>query len=119
MATRALDRPTTPQAQAASRLAADGPSCGAPLVLRQHRQTGGLLTGCSASPGCAFAAPHDPCVQTRSLGVAHAVQTLTTQVIQGQVEAQRQVAAERAMLDRTVRQLMALAPPDRWPDTPL
>jgi len=51
--------------------------------------------------------------------VAHAVQTLTTQVIQGQVEAQRQVAAERAMLDRTVRQLMALAPPDRWPDTPL
>src|SRR6266566_3636389 len=29
------------------------------------------------------------------------------------------VAPERAMLDRTVRQLMALAPPDRWPDTPL
>jgi hypothetical protein len=29
------------------------------------------------------------------------------------------MAAERATLDRTVRQLIALAHPDRWPDTPL
>ena len=39
--------------------------------------------------------------------------------VQAQVETQRQVAAERAALDRTVRQLIALAHPDRWPDTPL
>jgi len=29
------------------------------------------------------------------------------------------VAAERATRDRTVRQRLALAHPDRWPDTPL
>ena len=55
---------------------------------------------------------------------------LTTQVAQVQTEAQRQRAqaqadalrqgaAERATLDRSVRQLIALAHPDRWPDTPL
>ena len=47
---------------------------------------------------------------------AHALATPAGHV---QAEAQRQVAAERAILDRTVRQLMALAHPDRWPDTPL
>ena len=34
-----------------------------------------------------------------------------------QAETQRHVAAERAALDRTVRHLIALAHPDRWPDT--
>ena len=36
-----------------------------------------------------------------------------------QTEDQRQVAAERAILARPVRQCMALAPPDRCLDTPL
>ena len=36
-----------------------------------------------------------------------------------QAEAPLQVTAERATLHRTVRQLIALAHPDRWPDTPL
>ena len=31
----------------------------------------------------------------------------------------RQMSAERAALERTVRQLIALAHPDRWPETPL
>ena len=119
MATLTLDLPDGPQPQAAYRLAADCPHCGAPLVLRQNRQTGVLFTGCSAYPGCAFAEPHDPRVQTLSAGVVQAVHTLATQVVQAQAEAQRQVAAERATLDRTVRQLIALAHPDRWPDTPL
>jgi len=69
-------------------------------------------------------------VQTLSTGVVQAVHTLATQVVQvqtearrqvahAQAEAQRQVAAERATLDRTVRQLIALAHPDPWPDNPL
>ena len=127
MATLTIDLPDMPRSQVAYRLAADCPSCGAPLVLRQNRQTGVLLTGCSAYPSCAFAEPHDPRVQTLSTG---AVQALATQVVQAQAEAQRQlaqaqadaqwhVAAERVTLDRTVRQLIALAHPDRWPDTPL
>src|SRR6266702_3642760 len=130
MATLTIELPETPQAQAAYRLAADCPHCGAPLVLRQNRQTGALFTGCSAYPGCAFTEPHDARVQTLSTGVVQAVQTLATQVVQvqaearrqvadAQVEAQRQMAAERATLERTVRQLIALAHPDRWPDTPL
>jgi Topoisomerase DNA binding C4 zinc finger len=130
MATLTIDLPDVSRPQAAYRLAADCPSCGAPLVLRQNRQTGVLLTGCSASPNCAFAEPHDPRVQTLSTGVVQAVQALVTQVAQVQAEAQRQlaqaqadaqrhVAAERATLERTVRQLMALAHPDRWPETPL
>ena len=41
------------------------------------------------------------------------------QVAQAQAEVQRQVAAERARLERAVRQLIALAHPDRWPETPL
>jgi hypothetical protein len=104
--------------------------CSAPLVLRQNRQTGALFTGCSASPGCAFREPHDPRVQILSVGVVQAVQTLATQVgqaqtaaqpqlAQAQAEAQRQRAAERATLDRSMRQLIALAHPDRRPDTPL
>jgi hypothetical protein len=99
-------------------------------VVRQNRQTGALFTGCSAYPGCAFTEPHDPCVQALSTGIVQAVQTLTMQVVevqaearrqvaQAQAEAQRQVAAERTTLERTVRQLIALAHPDRWPDTPL
>src|SRR6266571_5070380 len=100
MATLTLELPETPQAQPAYRVAADCPHCGAPLVLRQNRQTGALFTGCSAYPGCAFTEPHDARVQTLSTGLVQAVQTLAT-------------------LDRTVRQLIALAPPDRWPDTPL
>src|SRR2546422_10974380 len=130
MATLTLELPETPQAQAAYRLAADCPHCGASLVLRQNRQTGALFTGCSAYPGCAFTEPHDARVQTLSMGLVQAVETLATQVVQAQAvarrqvahaqaEAQRQVAAERATLERTVRQLIALAHPDRWPDTPL
>jgi hypothetical protein len=38
-------------------------------------------------------------------------------VAPAQAETQRHVAAERATLDRTVRQRIALAHPDRWPDT--
>jgi hypothetical protein len=41
------------------------------------------------------------------------------QVAEAQAESQRQLAAERATLERTVRQLIALAHPDRWPGTPL
>ena len=130
MATLTLDLPEAPRAQAAYRLAADCPCCGAPLVLRQNRQTEALFTGCSAYPHCAFTEPHDPRVQVLGTGVAQAVQALTTQVAHMQTEARRQVAhaqadaqrhvaAERATLDRTVRQLIALAHPDRWPDTPL
>lgn len=130
MATLTLDLPEVPRPQAAYRLAADCPRCGAPLVLRQNRQTGARFTGCSAYPGCAFAEPHDPRVQALSTAVVQAVQTLATQVAQMQTEVQRQrahlqaevqrqVAAERATLDRTVRQLIALAHPDRWPETPL
>ena len=130
MATLTIELPETPQAQPTYRVAADCPHCGAPLVLRQNRQTGALFTGCSAYPGCAFTEPHDSRVQTLSTGLVQAVQTLATQVGQAQVEArrqvaeaqaesQRQLAAERATLDRTVRQLIALAHPDRWPDTPL
>ena len=128
MATLTLELPETPQAQAAYRLAADCPHCGAPLVLRQNRQTGALFTGCSAYPGCAFTEPHDARVQALSTGLVQAVQTLATQVVQAQArrlvaetqtETQRQLAAERATLERTVRQLIALAHPDRWPDTPL
>jgi GAF domain-containing protein len=121
-----LDLPETPQAQPAYRLAADCPHCGAPLVLRQNRQTGALFTGCSAYPSCAFTEPHDARVQTLSTGLVQAVQRLATQVVQAQAEARRQVAEaqaesqrQRAALDRAVRQLIALAHPDRWPDTPL
>ena len=64
MATLTLDLPEAPRAQAAYRLAADCPRCGAPLVLRQNRQSAALFTGCSAYPSCAFAEPHDPRVQT-------------------------------------------------------
>ena len=130
MAPLTIDLPEAPQAQPAYRLAADCPRCGAPLVLRQNRHTSELFTGCSGYPGCGFTEPHDPRVQTLSTGVARAVHALATQVAQVQTEAQRQVAlalaetqrqvaAERATLDRTVRQLIALAHPDRWPDNPL
>ena len=130
MATLSLDLPEAPRAQAAYRLAADCPRCGAPLVLRQNRQTATMFTGCSAYPSCTFAEPHDPRVQALSTEVAQAVQALATQVAQvhaearrqvahAQADAQRHVAAEWATLDRTVRQLIALAHPDRWPDTPL
>ena len=130
MATLTLDLPEAPRAQAAYRLATDCPCCGAPLVLRQNRQTAALFTGCSVYPSCPFSEPHDPRVQTLASQVVQAVQALATQVAQVQTEARRQVAhaqadaqrhmaAERATLDRTVRQLIALAHPDRWPDTPL
>src|SRR5712691_183143 len=130
MATLTIELPETPQAQTASRLAADCPHCRAPLVLRQNRQTGALFTGCSAYPSCAFSEPHDPRVQSPSTAVVQAVPVLATQEAQVQTEAQRQRAqaqadalrqgaAERATLDRSVRQLIALAHPDRWPDTPL
>ena len=51
--------------------------------------------------------------------MVQAIHALATQMVQVQTEARRQVVAERATLDRTVRQLIALAHPDRWPDTPL
>jgi hypothetical protein len=119
MATLTIDLPDGPRPQAAYRLAADCPRCGAPLVLRQNRQSGALFTGCSAYPGCTFSEPHDPRVQTLSTGVVRAVEALATQVAQSQAAAQRHAAAERASLERRVRQLIALAHPDRWPDTPL
>ena len=130
MATLTIDLPEAPQAQTVYRLAADCPRCGAPLVLRQNRYTSELFTGCSAYPACAFTEPHDPRVQTLSTGVVQAVHALATQVVQVQTQAQQQLAqaqaaaqqqaaAERATLERTVRQLIALAHPDRWPETPL
>ena len=70
MATLTIDLPEAPCPQAAYRLAADCPRCGAPLVLRQNRQTGVLFTGCSAYPACAFSEPHDPRVQTLATQVA-------------------------------------------------
>lgn len=130
MATLTIPLPEDPTAPRAYRLAADCPRCGAPLGLRQNRRTGVLFTGCSAYPQCAFTEPHDPRVQTLSTAVVQAVDVLARQVAAVQAEAQRQVAAaqaeaqrqvvaERAALGRTVRQLIALAHPDRWPDTPL
>jgi hypothetical protein len=119
MATLTLDLPEAPRAQAAYRLAADCPRCGAPLVLRQNRQTAVLFTGCSAYPSCTFAEPHDPRVQTLATQVVQVHAEARRQVAQAQADAQRHVAAERATLDRTVRQLIALVHPDRWPDTPL
>ena len=117
MATRILDLPEAPRAQAAYRLAADCPCCGAPLGLRQNRQTAALFAGCSSYPSCAFAEPHDPRVQTLATQVVQVQTEARRQVAQAQADAQRHVAAERATLDRTVRQLIALVHPDRWPDT--
>jgi hypothetical protein len=130
MATLTIDLPEAPRAQAAYRLAADCPCCGAPLVLRQNRQTGALFTGCHAYPGCAFTEPHDPYIQAVSSRLVQTFQRLAMQVVEAQAEARRQiaqvqaetqrhVAAERITLERTVRQLIALAHPDRWPDNPL
>ena len=119
MATLSLDLPDAPHAQTAYHLAADCPRCGAPLVLRQNRQTATLFTGCSAYPGCSFAEPHDPRVQTLATQVVQVQAEARRQVAHAQADAQRHVAAERATLDRTVRQLIALAHPDRWPDTRL
>ena len=119
MATRTLDLPEAPRAQTAYRLAADCPCCGAPLVLRQNRQRATLFTGCSAYPSCTFAEPHDPRVQTLATQVVEVHAEARRQVAHARADAQRHMAAERATLDRTVRQLIALAHPDRWPDTPL
>jgi hypothetical protein len=55
MATRTIDLAEAPRALAASRLATDFPHYGAPLVLRQNRQTETLCAGGSAYPRCAFA----------------------------------------------------------------
>ena len=88
-------------------------------MLRQNRQTAALFTGCSAYPSCAFTEPHDPRVQTLAIQVVQVRDEARRQVAHAQADAQRHVAAERATLDRTVRQLIALAHPDRWPDTPL
>ena len=52
MAILTIDLPKAPRPQAAYRLAADCPCCGAPLVLRQNRQTDVVFTGCSAYPRC-------------------------------------------------------------------
>ena len=119
MATLTIDLPEAQRPQAAYRLAADCPRCGAPLVLRQNRQTDVLFTGCSAYPECAFTEPHDPRVQALSTGMVQVQTAAQRQVAQAQAEVQRQVAAERARLERAVRQLIALAHPDRWPETPL
>ena len=119
MTTLTLDLPDVPRAQAAYRLSADCPCCGAPLVLRQNRQRATLFTGCSAYPSCTFAEPHDPRVQTLATQVVQVHAEARRQVAYAQADTQRQVAAERAILERTVRQLIALAHPDRWPDTPL
>jgi len=119
MAMLTIDLPETPPAPPTYRLAADCPHCGAPLVLRQNRQTGALFTGGSAYPGCAFTEPHDSRVQTLSTGLVQAQAEARRQVAEAQAESQRQRATERATLDWTVRQLIALAHPDRWPDTPL
>ncbi len=116
MATLTLDLPDGPWGQATYRLTANCPRCGAPLVLRQNRQTDGLFTGCSAYPNCTFAEAHDPRVQHMSTGLVQALQTLATEL---HTMAQQERATERATLERTVRQLIALAHPDRWPDTPL
>ena len=70
MATLTLDLLEAPRGQAAYRLATACPCCGAPLGLRQNRQTEPLLTGCSAHPGCPLTEPHDPRVQ--ALGQAYA-----------------------------------------------
>src|SRR5215471_10789644 len=96
MATLTIDLPETPQAPPAYRLATDCPHCGAPLVLRQNRQTGALFTGCSAYPSCAFTEPHDARVQSLSLGLVQAVQTLATQVVQAQAEARQQLVQAQA-----------------------
>ena len=119
MATRTLNPPEASRAQAAYRLAADCPWCGAPLSLRQNRQTEALFTGCSAYPRCAFNEPHDPRVHALTLQVVQIQAEAQRQVALAQAETQRHVAAERAALDRTVRQLIALTHPDRWPDTSL
>src|SRR2546427_10213992 len=100
MATLTIELPEPPQAQAAYRLAADCPHCGAPLVLRQNRQTGALFTGCSAYPACALTEPHDARVQTLSTGVAQPLPPLAPQRGQGQAPARRQRAGAQASAPR-------------------
>ena len=129
MATLTLDVPESPRAQAAYRLAADCPAVGRPSCCARTARPQPCLQAERLSRLCLFRTARSPRAGPECR-VAHAVQTLATQVAQVQTEARRQVAhaqadaqrhlaAERATLDRTVRQLIALAHPDRWPDTPL
>ena len=113
MATLTIDLPGIAQPQAAYRLAVDCPHCGAPLVLRQNRQTGTLFTGCSAYPGCAFSEPHDPRVQTLGTGVVQAIHALATRMVQVQTEARRQVAHAQGDLLRRFSELLRAILPQR------
>ena len=128
MATLTLDLPEAPRAQAAYRLAADcpllwrAPRCARTARLRHCLQAAAPIpavprTARSPRAGPEYrGGPGRPGAGGRGRPGANGGQR---QVALAQAEAQRHVAAERAALDRTVRHLIALAHPDRWPDTPL
>ena len=68
MAMLTIDLPETPQAQPAYRLAADCPHCGAPLVLRQNRQTGALLRAAARIPAVPLRNPTTPACRPSARG---------------------------------------------------
>jgi ssDNA-binding Zn-finger/Zn-ribbon topoisomerase 1 len=105
MATWTLDLPEAPRAQAACRLATDCPCCGTPLGLRQHGQTETLLMGCSAYPGAApiRAAPLPNRTTAACRPEVQVCAGLSRRWRHRESKgrlAQRQLAAERATLDR-------------------
>ena len=127
MAILTIDLPKAPRPQAAYRLAADCPCCGAPLVLRQNRQTDVVFTGCSAYPRCPLPNHTTPACRPSAPsrsgcpGARRSPRCRPGAAAAGP-GAGRIPAASRCRaghVDRTVRQLIALAHPDRWPDTPL
>jgi hypothetical protein len=129
MAMLTLDLPETPQAQPAYRLAADCPTVALPWgCARTARPVPSLRLqrvsrlGLYGTPRLPRADPQHGAGPGRpDAGDAGGPGPGGGPAPGGRGAGgeSRQRAAERATLERTVRQLMALAHPDRWPDTPL
>jgi ssDNA-binding Zn-finger/Zn-ribbon topoisomerase 1 len=90
------------------------PDCDSPLRVRTNRSDGTAFIGCTTFPACRFTQPLLPALAHR---VRQLQDELDDQRALGVVGVDRDLALRD--LDRALRDLAALAHPDRWPDNEL
>jgi ssDNA-binding Zn-finger/Zn-ribbon topoisomerase 1 len=87
------------------------PRCGSSLVLRRTRSNGRFFTGCDAYPDCSFTEEYD--ARVGEIVSALSDQRRELRELRRALERLSKVVAE---LEPSIRDVIAFAHPDRWPD---
>jgi hypothetical protein len=100
------------------RLEATCPDCGGRIVIRRRRADGVRFVACAAYPRCKWACDMDPVIQALGEEMEDLREALAIALDEARLGRQGPRGGS-VDLSRELRDVIALAHPDRWPGVPL